>query len=474
MDPAPAREFRASHRAGFASEPMRGAGLTTIGYAARQVAAPVFFLDDKIKMTKHAAVIALTASAATLLAGFIALNLAPGEKRIDTQLTRQYNVADPQFRRSMGVLLGPPILEGNAVEVLLNGDAIFASMLAAIRGAQHSITFETYIYWSESIGKQFSEALMERARAGVKVHVMLDFVGSAKMDLAALDAMKQAGVQLERYHKPVWWKLARLNNRTHRKLLVVDGKVGFTGGVGIADQWRGNAQDDKHWRDSHFRVEGPVVGQIQAVFIDNWTKSTGRVLDGVDYFPPLSAAGRHPAQMFSSSPTGGSESMHLMYLMAITSAERSIHLSSSYFVPDELTVKALAAAARRGVKVHIITPGGNIDSEVVRSASHARWGDLLAAGVRIAEFQPTMFHVKALVVDSLLVSVGSTNFDNRSFSLNDEANLNVFDRAFAERQIAIFEADLLRSKNVTLQDWQNRPLLQKGLDQLASLVGAQL
>jgi cardiolipin synthase len=347
-------------------------------------------------------------------------------------------------------------------------------MLKAIREAQHTITFETYIYWSETIGKEFADALIERARAGVKVHVMLDFIGSIKMDLASIDAMKQAGVQLERYHKPVWWKLTRLNNRTHRKLLVVDGEVGFTGGVGIADQWRGKGQDPEHWRDSHFRIEGPVVGQIQAVFADNWTKSTGTVLDGEAYFPALSARGDHAAQMFSSSPTGGSESMRLMYLMAITAARHSIELSSAYFVPDALTIKALVDAARRGVAVRIITPGTDIDSEVVRSASRERWGELLKAGVRIAEYQPTMFHVKALVVDKLLVSVGSTNFDNRSFSLNDEANLNVLDAAFAKSQAAIFADDWTRAKPVTLAMWEARPWHAVMMGKMASLIGAQL
>jgi cardiolipin synthase len=365
-------------------------------------------------------------------------------------------------------------VEGNKVEVLLNGDQIFPAMLKAIRSAERTITFETYIYWSETIGKEFSEALIERARAGVKVHVMLDFIGSMKMDNASMDAMKAAGIQLERYHKPVWWKLTRLNNRTHRKLLVVDGKVGFTGGVGIADQWRGTAQDKEHWRDTHFRVEGPVVGQIQAVFTDNWTKSTGVVLDGDAYFPALSARGDHAAQMFSSSPTGGSESMHLMYLMAITAARHTIHLSSAYFVPDELTVKALADAAKRGVAVRIITPGTDIDSEVVRSASRELWGDLLKAGVKIAEYQPTMFHVKALVVDNLMVSVGSTNFDNRSFSLNDEANLNVIDPAFARQQVAVFNEDWGKTKPITLAAWEARPWHTRMMGKLASLIGAQL
>jgi cardiolipin synthase len=425
-------------------------------------------------MRNKPVVVALISSAVTLLAGFLLLNFLPGEKKIEQQLVRKYDIEDPQFRRSMSVLLGPSIVEGNKVEVLLNGDQIFPSMLAAIRGARRTITFETYIYWSETIGKEFSDALIERAKAGVKVHVMLDFIGSIKMDDAAMADMRAAGIELQRYHKPVWWKLTRLNNRTHRKLLVVDGKIGFTGGVGIADKWRGAGQDSAHWRDSHFRVEGPVVGQIQAVFTDNWTKATGAVLDGDAYFPALSAQGVHPAQMFASSPTGGSESMHLMYLMAITAARHTIQLSNAYFVPDQLTVKALVAAAKRGVAVQIITPGADIDSEVVRAASRERWGELLRAGVRIAEYQPTMFHVKALVVDDLLVSVGSTNFDNRSFSLNDEANLNVLDRAFARSQVAVFNDDWKRTRLITLAAWEARPWSDKLMGKLASLIGGQL
>jgi cardiolipin synthase A/B len=411
---------------------------------------------------------------ATLVAGLLVLNFSPGEKKIDTQLTRQYDTNDPQFRRSLGVLLGPPIIEGNKVDALLNGDQIFPAMLDAIRSAQKSVNFETYIYWEGTIGREFTDALSERARAGVKVHVLLDWIGSMKIGEAALDEMRRAGVEVHRYHKPVWWKLARLNNRTHRKLLVVDGKIGFTGGVGIADKWRGHAQDPDHWRDSHFRVEGPVVGQMQAVFNDNWTKATGAVLDGADYFPALVAQGGMPAQMFSSSPTGGGESMHLMYLLAITAARRTIHLSNSYFVPDELAIKALIAAARRGVDVRIITPGPVIDSDVVRAASRERWGELLAAGIRMAEYQPTMYHVKALIVDSVLVSVGSTNFDNRSFILNDEANLNVLDAGFAQRQEAVFEDDWKHARQVSLQAWQDRPFTEKIGGMLADLIGAQL
>jgi cardiolipin synthase len=295
-----------------------------------------------------------------------------------------------------------------------------------------------------------------------------------KMDESAMDAMKAAGIKFQRFHKPVWWKFTKLNNRTHRKVLVVDGRIGFTGGVGIADQWNGNAQDKEHWRDTHFRVEGPVVGQMQAVFADNWTKATGTVLDGEAYFPPLTAKGTHPAQMFSSSPSGGSESMLLMYLMSITAAQHTIDLSSSYFVPEELTIKALIAASKRGVKVRIITPGDTIDSRIVRAASHDKWGPLLAAGIEIAEYQPTMYHVKALVVDSLMVSVGSTNFDNRSFSLNDEANLNIIDADFAKEQVKIFNDDWKKAKVITYAAWLDRPLLDKAAGSLAALVGDQL
>jgi cardiolipin synthase len=418
--------------------------------------------------------IAIGTCLATLAAVALVLNFTSGEKKVERQLERLYATDDSQFRRSMGVLLGPPILDGNKTEVLLNGDQIFPAMLHAIRQARRTITFETYIYWSGSIGREFADALAARSRAGVKVHVLLDWMGSVKMEERYLDEMKRAGVEVERYHEPHWSHLPRFNNRTHRKVLVVDGEIGFTGGVGIADQWRGNAHDASQWRDTHFRAEGPVVAQMQAVFMDNWIKATGRVLHGEAYFPALQARGDHAAQMFSSSPTGGSESMHLMYLMAITAARRSIHLSSSYFVPDALAVKALADAARRGVRVQIITPGSKIDSDVVRRASRSRWGPLLEAGVQIAEFQPTMFHCKVLVVDGLWVSVGSTNFDNRSFRLNDEANLNVLNAGFAQQQIAIFEADLRQTRAVTLQAWQQRPLTQKLVEQLASLVGAQL
>lgn len=414
------------------------------------------------------------ALASALFAVIVVLNFATGEKKIEHSVERLYSAADPAFGRAMGVLLGPAILHDNRFEALLNGDRIFPAMLTAIRDATKTITFESYIYWSDAIGKAFAEALAERARAGVKVHVLLDWVGSNKMDPTHLAVMEAAGVEVRKFHKPDWYSLARMNNRTHRKVLVVDGKVGFTGGVGIAGLWTGNAQDPQHWRDTHFRAEGPVVAQMQAVFLDNWIKATGAVLHGDDYFPALREAGDEAAQMFSSSPSGGSDSMHLMYLLAISAAHHSIHLSSAYFVPDALSTRALVDALERGVTVAIIVPGKHSDAAIVRRASRARWGALLAAGAEIHEYQPTMYHCKVLIVDGLMVSVGSTNFDTRSFRLNDEANLNIYAADFARRQIEVFNADLSQSRQISLRAWQRRPLAEKFLEHAASLVGAQL
>ena len=410
----------------------------------------------------------------TLIVTLLVVNLSSGERKIQQSVERLYATDDPQFVHVMGVLLGPPVLGGNRYQVLLNGDQIFPSMLAAIRGARQTINFETYIYWSEAIGKEFADALTERARAGVKVNVLLDWIGSAKMDDKLIDEMKAAGIQVLKFHPPHWSHLARFNNRTHRKLLVVDGKIGFTGGVGIAGQWTGNAQDPDHWRDTHFKVEGPVVAQIQSVFMDNWIKATGKVLHSTEYFPALEPVGDGHAQMFSSSPTGGSESMELMYLLSITAAQRSIRLSSAYFVPNELARRAMTDALKRGVKLQIITPGEHTDADTVRHASRATWGELLAAGAEIYEYRPTMYHCKVMIVDELLVSTGSTNFDERSFRLNDEANLNIYDAKFAREQVAIFEADLARSKRITLAEWKERPLKERIAERAASLIGAQL
>jgi cardiolipin synthase len=417
--------------------------------------------------------IAITALA-TLLVVVLSLNFVAPEKKLERKIEHRYAVSDPQFRREMGVMLGPAIVPGNRVTDLENGDEIFPAMLAAIRGAQKTITFETYIYWEGQVGKDFADALSERARAGVAVNVTIDWAGSITMDEKQLQQMQDAGVHVERYRPLHWYNLGRLNNRTHRKLLVVDGRVGFTGGVGIGDPWRGNAQDADHWRDVHFRIEGPVVAQFQSAFNDNWIKTTGQVLNGADYFPPLEAADGVDAHMFISSPAGGSESMHLMYLMAIAAAEHTIDLEAAYFIPDELITKALIAARHRGVRIRVLVPGKNTDSDAARFASKADWGPLLLAGIEIYEYEPTMFHNKMLIVDGELVSVGSTNFDLRSFRLNDEASLNVYDRAFAARMTEVFEGDLKPTRRYTYRTWQKRPLKEKLFEKFILPLKSQL
>jgi cardiolipin synthase len=341
-----------------------------------------------MKESGRKAMAVVLAIGATLVLILLVLNLSSGEKKIKHQIEPLYAIDDPQFLRSMGSLLGPPVLGGNRVATLLNGDQIFPAMLEAIRGAKETIDFETYIYWSGTVGKEFADALSERARAGVRVHVLLDWVGSGKAKDEYLDEMRKAGVEVEKYHPLKWYHLARINNRTHRKLLIVDGKVGFTGGVGIADKWSGNAQDPDHWRDSHFRLEGPAVAQMQASFMDNWMKTQSKVLHGEDYFPRLEPVGSSGAQVFKSSPREGSESVRLMYLLSIASARRRLLIANSYFVPDDLSVEALVAARERGVDVEIIVPGTKIDSELTRKASRSRWEIFSRRGSRSTSIGP--------------------------------------------------------------------------------------
>ena len=392
----------------------------------------------------------------TLIIGTVVLNLRRPEKEERHRVERLYQTRSPQFKREMGVLLGPAIVPGNRIRALQNGDEIFPAMLEAIGAAQRTITFETYIYWSGQIAERIGEALIERSCAGVHVYVMLDFVGCDRISHRLVERMQAAGIEVERYHSVRWYTLGRLNNRTHRKVLIVDGRIGFTGGVGIADQWLGHAQDSAHWRDMHFRLTGQVVAQMQAAFLDNWIKTTGHVLHGDAYFPHIEPSGTQEMQMFISSPEGGSDSMRLMYLTAITAAERSIDIEAAYFVPDRLMIRELVAARRRNVRVRLIVPGGHIDSKVVGIASKQGWGPLLESGVEVYVYRPTMLHCKILIFDEYMVSVGSTNFDMRSFELNDEASLNVYDEEFAREMTAVFESDLEASSRYTLEHWQNR------------------
>ncbi|MGI8605114.1 MAG: phospholipase D-like domain-containing protein [Verrucomicrobiales bacterium] len=345
----------------------------------------------------------------------------------------------------MGSLLGPSWIGGNKIRTLNNGDEIFPEMLAAIRNALQSINFETYVYEHGKIPEAFAQALSERAAAGVRVNVLVDGHGG-KRGKRYRSMMEDAGVKLHVYHP--WFDIRRYNYRTHRKLLIVDGRIGFIGGVGIGDDWKGRARSAEEWRETHYRVEGPVVAQLQAAFADNWLESEEEVLQGPGFFPALPPVGKIYAAAFVSSPRSHRSHVELMYHLAIASARHSLLIATPYFVPDDTLLDALCAASRRGVKVAILMPGEHIDSKSVRRASRKRWRRLRECGVQLFEYEPTMMHTKLLVADGLFVSVGSGNFDPRSLRINDEANLNVLDAGFAREQTRIFEADLRRARPV--------------------------
>ena len=380
------------------------------------------------------------------------------------EITTLYSASSPEFRQSAGSLLGPDFVSGNDITTLVNGTQIFPAMLSAIRSAKHSINFEDYWFSNGQIGREFTEALAERARAGVKVSAILDALGTYKMGRENLARLREAGVEAVKYHSIFWLDPRRYNYRTHRKLLIVDGEIAFVGGVGIADEWTGNADSPQHFRDNHYQVAGPVVAQLQAIFMANWLKTGGNVLHGADYFPPLASTGPYLAQALRSS--AGNANLDLMYLLAIASAQKTLRIENPYFLPDDLTRKELVNAARRGVKVEIIVPGKLINKKIVRAASKRHWPELIKAGIKIYEYQPTMVHVKLIIVDDTFVSVGSGNFDNRSIQLNDEANLDVLDRDFAAQQTRLFEMDKKQSHEMTLDETGGFHPLQGAADSL--------
>lgn len=400
--------------------------------------------------------VGVVAALATALCGIVALNLVPDRRELHAPVTTGLDAASDDFRRSMAGLYGSNLIPGNEIEILQNGDEIFPAMLDAIRSARTTINFETYIYWSGEIARSFAEALSERAREGVEVRVLLDWLGSQQMDMDLVDDMEAAGVRVVRFRPVRWYTLGRINNRTHRKFLVVDGITGFTGGVGIGDEWLGDARHPGEFRETHYRITGPVVAMLQGAFAANWVEDTGELLTGPAQFPPLEPTGETTAQLVASS-TGSRNYVHMMLMTAIAAASSHIRIATPYFVPDDVAIGQLLEARARGVEVDILVPGEHMDKPPVRRASRHFWGPLLEGGVRIHEYQPTFMHAKLILVDEAFASVGSTNFDERSFRLNDEANLNVFDAGFARRKVAIFDADLTQARRVTLEDWQNRP-----------------
>jgi cardiolipin synthase len=389
-------------------------------------------------------------------------------------MKHQFGVRGLAFLQTMHALTGSPMSEGNRVTILKNGIEIFPAMLAAIRDARRTINLEFYIYWDGEIGRKFAEALAEKARAGVTVKVILDAVGSAQMSQSLVDFMARNGIDMEWYHPLRWYTISTVNHRTHRKLLVVDGRIGFSGGVGIADDWLGDADSKNHWRDTVARVEGPVVTQMQSAFMDNWVKSRGELLTGLDYFPTLAVAGPHLTQVLKSSPTEGSSTVKLLYIISIVSAVKSIYISNAYFVPDADTTRALEGAVRRGVDVRVIVPGEFTDVPIARQASRWHYERLLGRGIRIFEYQPTMMHAKTMVVDGAWSTIGSSNFDDRSFRLNDEVNINIYNDGLAAEMETMFHADLARCEEVTLRKWFRRGWLDKTKEKLAGVFRPQL
>jgi cardiolipin synthase len=403
-----------------------------------------------------------------------ALPIVRRRSPIRYHMRHQFGVSDVAFLQTMHALTGAPLSEGNRVDVLCNGVEIFPSMLTAIRTAKRTINLEFYIYWDGEIGRTFAEALAERARAGVEVKVILDAVGSATMSRQLIDFLTRNGVDLEWYHPLRWYTISRFNHRTHRKLLIVDGRVGFSGGVGIADTWLGDADSHDHWRETMVRVEGPVVTQMQFAFMDNWVKSRGELLTGLDYFPEVERAGDQVTQVIKSSPSEGSSTVKLLYIISIVSATKSIYISNAYFVPDRDTIRALEGAVRRGVDVRVIVPGEKTDVPIVRQASRVHYEWLLRRGIRIFEYQPTMMHAKTMTVDGLWSTIGSSNFDDRSFRLNDEVNVNIFDAGTAKRMEEIFYEDLARSREITLRKWFKRGIFDKVKEKIANVLRPQL
>jgi len=384
-------------------------------------------------------------------------------------------VGSDGFLRAAEALTGAPVTHGNEVELLVNGDRIFPAFLETIAGARRSVNLLTYVYWRGDVAGDVAAALCERARAGVEVNVLLDWVGSLRMEERVLDELCDAGVHVSRFRPVRPYAVRRLNNRTHRKVLVADGEVGMIGGVGIAEEWTGDAQDPDHWRDTHVRVRGPVVRGLQGAFAENWLEATGHALVGDDVLPRLDGVEDGVAMQVVRSRAGvGDTNAEALFFLAIASARRSLDLTNAYFAPRPAFVEALCDAAERGVAVRIIVPGPHIDKEVVRQAGRRAYGRLLACGARIWEYGPTMLHAKTLCLDGAWSCVGSANFDNRSFQLNDEATLCVRSDAFAADLTTQFARDLQVSEAMSADRWRRRPLRRRATEAVAGVARREL
>jgi cardiolipin synthase len=364
------------------------------------------------------------------------------------------------FVRVIEATCNTTLKQHNRIEILTNGSAFYPAMLEAIRQATETINLECYIFHRGDIADRFVEALTERARAGVQVTIVLDAIGSFHVLASMAARLREAGCRVERYQRLRWHSLARLNNRTHRELLVVDGRVAFVGGAGISDWWTAS-RDGPRWRDTMARIEGPVVNQIQGVAAENWLECCGEILTSSRFYRPQPPAGSCAALAIESSPSDRATISRVLFQTLVESATREVRISTPYFLPDKAFRRAFVRTAKRGIDVHIIVPGPLTDQRWVRRASRRLYGDLLKAGVRIFEYQPSMMHVKMLLVDGLWSVIGTTNLDNRSFEHNDEVNVAIRDVSVNGRLAEDFRADLAASREVTLAEWQRRPIWEK-------------
>jgi cardiolipin synthase len=377
------------------------------------------------------------------------------------------------FIATMEGVTGAPVTPGNAVQVLLNGDEIFPAQLRAIRGARRTITYAQYVFEEGPVSTDLAQALAERCRAGVRVHVLVDGFGSLLMPAEHQRVLAEAGCPVITFRPVRSYEVGRVNHRNHRRILVVDGEVGFTGGSGASGKWMGNGRTRDHWRETDVRLEGPAVRHLQGAFAENWLEATGELLGGAEYFPVVAPAGDVPTQIVRSAPAIGSHAMYSLFMLAISSARGSILITNPYFVPDERMTEELITAASRGVRVRILLPG-LIDNNIVRQASRREFGRLLEAGIELHEYRAGLLHSKSMVIDGFFASIGSTNFDNRSFALNDELNASFYNRRIAAQLERVFESDLRYAEPVRHADWKRRSLRQRMLEWLAAPLWQQL
>lgn len=367
------------------------------------------------------------------------------------------------------------LVEGNRADILQNGDEFFPALLESIAAAKHSIHFETYVWWTGDICDEVAEAFAKRAREGVEVRIMIDALGSMKMKRRLRKLMLEAGCKVRRYHPIRLLDIGQLNKRTHRKLAIFDGEVGYIFGHGISRLWLGHGQDREHWRDTGVRLRGPIVNAVQSVFAQHWVEETGEVLVGEQYFPHLEPAGEMRMHVLAGAPLGGISDLEMMFKMSIATAQRELIIQNPYFIPDAETVDLLKRAVRRGVDVRVMVPGSVTDSPIVSHAGHHYFAEMLKHGVRIFCHERTLIHQKVMIVDGLWSHVGSTNLDDRSFDINEEAGVGIIDESIAGQLKDAFEEDRRHCRELKLEKWKREyTLWHRAVDRLCYLISGQL